>query len=53
MRPLDVGVTQRPAIAVIENQRDWLDVLGRQLGGNIGLRADPSLSMSGAYAENA
>jgi len=47
-------IVAHPAvIAVIENQRDWLDVLGRQLGGNIGLRADPSLSMSGAYAENA
>lgn len=40
-------------IALLEKNRDWLDALGRQLGGNIGLRADASLTMSGGYAENA
>ena len=44
----------RPAvIAVLERHPDWLDALGRQLGGNIGLRAEASLTMSGGYAEKA
>lgn len=30
----------------------WLETLGRQLGGNVELRAEPSLPMSGGYAEN-
>jgi len=40
-------------IAVLEKHRPWLEALGRQLGGNIGLRPDPTLTMSGGYAENA
>lgn len=47
-------IVAHPAvIAVLETHRPWLDVLGRQLGGSVGLRADPSLTMSGGYAENA
>lgn len=46
-------VAHPAVIALLEKNRDWLDALGHQLGGNIGLRADPSLTMSGAYAENA
>jgi len=43
-----------PAVAkVLEAHPGWLDALARQLGGAIGLRADPSLPMSGAYAESA
>jgi hypothetical protein len=38
-------------IAILETHREWLDALARALGGNIGLRADTSLTMSGGYAE--
>lgn len=42
-----------PAVIVILEQRpDWLEALGRQLGGKIGLRVDAALPMSGGYAEN-
>ena len=47
-------IVAHPAvIAVMEQHRPWLDALARQLGGNIGLRADASLAMSGGYAEQA
>ena len=46
-------VAHPSVIAVLEEHRAWLDSLGRQVGGNIGLRADASLTMSGGYAENA
>jgi ribonuclease G len=47
-------IVAHPAvIALFEQNRAWLDALGRQLGGNIGLRAEPGLAMSGGYAENA
>jgi ribonuclease G len=36
-------------IAVLEENRAWLEALARQCGGAIGLRADPSLTMSGGY----
>lgn len=39
-------------IAVFEQHRAWLDALGRQIGGNVGLRADAQLPMSGGYAES-
>jgi len=43
-----------PAIIIFLVARaDWLESLSRQAGGAIGLRADPSLPMSGGYAENA
>jgi len=46
-------IVAHPAvISVIEQHPAWLDALCRQLGGNIGLRADASLTMSGGYAEN-
>jgi len=44
-------VAHPAVIAILEKHREWLDALGRQVGGNIGLRADPSLTMSGGYAE--
>jgi len=40
-------------IAVLEGHPEWLDALAHKLGGNIGLRADAALIMSGGYAENA
>jgi hypothetical protein len=52
--PSSKRLVAHPAvIAVLEQHRDWLDQLARQLGGNVGLRADPTLTMSGGYAENA
>jgi hypothetical protein len=46
-------IVAHPAvISAIEQHRDWLDALARQLGGAVGLRADPALPMSGGYAEN-
>lgn len=45
-------VVAHPAVvAVLEQHRAWVDALGRQLGGNVSLRADPALPMSGGYAE--
>ena len=38
-------------IRMLEEQVDWLDTLSRQVGGNIGLRADPALPISAAYAQ--
>lgn len=40
-------------IAIFDHHPSWLDTLGRQLGGNIGLRGDAALPMSGGYAEDA
>ena len=40
-------------ISVLEQKAEWLEALGRQLGGAIGLRADAALPMSGGYAEPA
>ena len=46
-------IVAHPAvISVIEQHRDWLDALARQVGGAVGLRADAGLPMSGGYAEN-
>lgn len=45
-------VAHPAVIAILEQHPAWPDALGRQLGGNIGLRADPALPMSGGYAEN-
>lgn len=39
-------------IAMLEARPEWTEALMRQLGGEIGLRADPSLPMSGGYAES-
>jgi len=46
-------VAHPAVIAVIEQQPGWLQQLGGQVGGTVGLRADPALTMSGGYAENA
>jgi hypothetical protein len=46
-------VAHPTVIAVLEKRPDWLDSLARQVGGPVGLRADPSLPMSGGYAEKA
>jgi hypothetical protein len=40
-------------IAVLETRPEWVEQLARQLGGAVGLRADPALPMSGGHAENA
>ena len=44
-------VAHPSVVNVLENRPDWLDALARQIGGSVGLRADPSLPMSGGYAE--
>ena len=45
-------VVAHPVVtALLENHPGWLDALSRQVGGAIGLRADPRLPMSGGYAE--
>jgi hypothetical protein len=44
-------VAHPAVIAVLESRRDWLDELGRLLGGAVSLRADPDLPISGGYAE--
>lgn len=47
-------LVSHPAVAAeLERRPDWLEELGRQLGGGISLRADPKLPMSGGYAEAA
>ena len=45
-------VAHPTVIAILERNPTWLEALGRQLGGNIGLRSDAALPMSGGYAEN-
>jgi Ribonuclease G/E len=53
-RPGAKRLVAHPAVAkILEAHPDWLEALGRQLGGALGLRADPVLPMSGAYAESA
>jgi hypothetical protein len=43
-----------PAVAaVVKGRSAWLETLGRQLGGSISLRPEPSVPMCGGYAENA
>jgi hypothetical protein len=44
-------VAHPSVIRQLEEQQEWLDRLGLQLGGAIGLRADTNLPMSGGYAE--
>ena len=42
-----------PAVAaVLERQTDWIEALGRQIGGAVTLRADASIPIHGGYAEN-
>ena len=45
-------VAHPAVVTVLEAHAEWLDTLGRQVGGAINLRADPNLPMSGGYAEN-
>ena len=43
-----------PAVTTtLQAHEAWLEALARQVGGSVGLRADPSLPMSGGYAEQA
>jgi len=46
-------VAHPAVIAVLTDHPEWLDALARQVGGAVGLRADPSLPMSAGYAEPA
>jgi ribonuclease G len=51
--PGAVRLAAHPAVvAVLEQNPAWLEDLGRQLGGNTGLRSDEGLPMSGGYAES-
>jgi ribonuclease G len=40
-------------ISVIEANPDWIERLARQIGGTVGLRAEPNLPMSAGHAANA
>jgi hypothetical protein len=44
-------VTHPAVVKLLEARSDWMDELARQVGGKIELRAEPSLPMSGGYAE--
>jgi hypothetical protein len=46
-------VAHPAVIAVLDAEAGWREELSRQLGGAIGLRAEPTLPISGGYAENA
>jgi ribonuclease G len=46
-------VAHPAVVRVLEERRGWLEGLARQVGGAIELRAEPSLPMSGGYAESA
>ena len=46
-------VAHPAVIAALQNRAEWLDVLSRQVGGTVSLRADAKLPMSGGYAEAA
>ena len=49
-----IRLVAHPAIvALLEARPDWIEALSRQVGGSVTLRADPSIAMSGAYAERA
>jgi hypothetical protein len=49
-----IGLVAHPSlIRLLEARRGWLDRLARRIGGLVSLRADPSLPMSGGYAEPA
>jgi hypothetical protein len=38
-------------IAILEQRQDWLDQLGKQVGGTVTLRADPLIAISASHAE--
>ena len=46
-------VAHLAVVAVLEAKPDWIEALARQIGGAVTLRAEPSLPIHGAYAENA
>ena len=46
-------VAHPAVIAVFEAKPAWVEQLARQVGGAVGLRAEPALPMSGGHAENA
>jgi len=45
-----IRLAVHPAVAAALRQ-DWAEALSRQVGGMVTLRADPTLTMSGGYAE--
>jgi hypothetical protein len=52
-RPGGKRIVAHPAVVrVLEQNRDWLDELARQVGGPVELRADAALPISGGYAES-
>lgn len=49
-----VRLVANPAVAALLEQRpDWIERLARQVGGAVSLRSQPTLAMSGGYAERA
>jgi hypothetical protein len=47
-----IRIAAHPAVvAVLEARADWLDALARQVGGAVGLRANPKLPMSAGHVE--
>lgn len=44
-------VAHPKVIALLESRAEWLDMLGRTLGGTALLRADPALTIGGGHAE--
>lgn len=44
-------VAHPAVIRVLESNSSWIDRLARQIGGAVTLRSEPTLAMSGAYAE--
>ena len=44
-------VAHPAVIAVLECHSDWTEALAAQIGGSVGLRADPSLGMGAGHAE--
>ena len=46
-------VAHPAVIALLEARGDWLEALSRQVGGAVGLRAEPTLPIFGGYAEPA
>ena len=46
-------IAAHPAVvSVLERHADWIEALGRQIGGVVTLRADASIPIHGGYAEN-
>jgi hypothetical protein len=49
-----IRIVAHPAVvSVLEARPGWTERLSRQVGGPVALRAEPSLAMSGGYAEPA